>query len=122
MQTEDQTLAERKARCRALNAIYGLLGAPDQWLLPLHLVQVKITHTGMSLEGAANHAPYYFASYPYPIEEPEYEYPEDAEDWPQYDGCPYKNAQHLAIYLDRFLGRCAMQKTGTQPPRFAMTS
>ncbi|RAH70376.1 uncharacterized protein BO66DRAFT_322703 [Aspergillus aculeatinus CBS 121060] len=75
----------------------------------------------MSLEGDADHAPYHFSAHPYPIEEPDYEYPEDAEDWPQYDGCPYKNAQHLAICLERFLSRCQMQETGTHPPRFAMT-
>ncbi|PYI29012.1 hypothetical protein BP00DRAFT_427912 [Aspergillus indologenus CBS 114.80] len=119
---DDQILVERKGRRRALNAIYGQLGAMDHRLRPAHLKQVQIIHTKMSLDGDASHPPYYFVSYPYPINEPEDEYPEDAEDWPQYDRCPYKNAQHLAICLDRFLDRCAMQETGTQPPRFAMTS
>ncbi|PYI03932.1 hypothetical protein BO78DRAFT_321565 [Aspergillus sclerotiicarbonarius CBS 121057] len=74
----------------------------------------------MSLD--ANHAPDYFSSYPYPIHEPEYEYPEDAEDWPAFDGCPYKNAEHLAICLNRFLGRCEMPEEDTHPPRFGMSA
>ncbi|RAK78081.1 uncharacterized protein BO72DRAFT_376283 [Aspergillus fijiensis CBS 313.89] len=76
----------------------------------------------MSLEGDADHAPYYFSAYPYPIEEPEYEYPEDAEDWPQFDRGPSKNAQHLAICLMRFCSRGEMPAAATHPPRFTMTS
>ncbi|PWY85813.1 hypothetical protein BO94DRAFT_566538 [Aspergillus sclerotioniger CBS 115572] len=74
----------------------------------------------MSLE--AKSLPLYFSSYSYPIEEPEYEYPEDAEDWPEFDECPYKNAEHLAICLNRSLGRCEMPEADTHPPRFAMSS
>ncbi|RAL03729.1 uncharacterized protein BO80DRAFT_422655 [Aspergillus ibericus CBS 121593] len=117
---DDQLRVERKARRQALNAIYGQLGGLDHRLLPAQFKQVKINHTRMPLD--ADNAPYYFSAYPYPIDEPEYEYPEDAEDWPEFDGCPYKNAEHLAICLNRFLCRCEIPDEGTHPPRFEMSS
>ncbi|PYH99290.1 hypothetical protein BO71DRAFT_238275 [Aspergillus ellipticus CBS 707.79] len=81
----------------------------------------------MSLDANNNNhnndnVPCYFSPYPYPIDEPEYDCPEDAEDWPAFDGCPYKNAEHLAICLNRFLGRCEMPEEDTRPPRFGMSS
>ncbi|KAI9035064.1 WD40 repeat domain-containing protein [Aspergillus affinis] len=111
---------KRKTRRQALNAIYGQLGEHDHRLLPAHLDQVKINRTAMSLD--PNNSPYYFTSYPHPIDETEYEYPEDADDWPEFDGCANKNAEHLAICLNRFLCRCEMPEEDTYLPRFAMSS
>ncbi|PYH28877.1 uncharacterized protein BO87DRAFT_401792 [Aspergillus neoniger CBS 115656] len=74
----------------------------------------------MSLD--ASNPPYYFSTYLYPIKGPEYEYPEDAEVWPEFEGCPYKNAEHLAICLNRFLCRCEMPEADTHPPRFRISS